>query len=62
MQDYWVHFARKGNPNLPGAPAWTRFNNSAGAVQELTPTGIGPSNSFTTFHKCGFWTQLETGG
>jgi para-nitrobenzyl esterase len=33
--NYWVTFARSGNPNGPGLPSWPAFENTQGKVQYL---------------------------
>jgi para-nitrobenzyl esterase len=58
VQDYWAQFARTGNPNSPGHPAWAVFRSSVGGVEELTPTGISHSTSFTAYHHCSLWSQV----
>ena len=35
MADYWVNFARNGNPNGPGLPDWPTYNSSSDIVQIL---------------------------
>ncbi len=40
MQDYWVHFARTGNPNSGNTPNWPEFAAPGFAVQELGDTVI----------------------
>ena len=35
MSDYWVNFAKSGNPNAPGLPTWRAFNGETGRVQYL---------------------------
>jgi para-nitrobenzyl esterase len=37
--DYWVAFAKTGNPNAPGRPQWPAFNGSAGAMMDFTNDG-----------------------
>ena len=53
MLSYWATFARTGDPNSAGAPAWSRFPQ----VQNLAPEGIGPITTFPQDHKCDLWTQ-----
>ena len=39
--DYWVQFARAGNPNVPGRPAWSAYTRQDPVVMELgDQTGI----------------------
>jgi para-nitrobenzyl esterase len=35
MQQYWTNFAKSGNPNGEGLPAWPRFGGSDQQVMEL---------------------------
>lgn len=42
LSSYWVNFARKGNPNGPGLPAWKPFEVQRNLVMTLNTTGIGP--------------------
>jgi para-nitrobenzyl esterase len=35
MSSYWVNFAKTGNPNGAGLPAWPAFNNSTNLVMYL---------------------------
>jgi para-nitrobenzyl esterase len=55
MATYWTNFARSGNPNGAGVPAWADF--STGAVLGLDVAaggGIAPltSAAFAAAHKC----------
>jgi len=35
VADYWVNFARTGNPNGPGLPNWPTYNADTDVVQIL---------------------------
>lgn len=42
MSSYWVNFARSGDPNGPGLPAWAAFTNAESSVQYLAdPITVG---------------------
>ena len=62
MSQYWVNFARTGNPNGNGAPKWNDF--ASGTVQSLDVAsggGVAPmaASAFATQHKCdGVWKVL----
>ena len=38
IMDYWVQFARTGDPNLPGRPRWPQFWNAEPRVMEFGDT------------------------
>jgi para-nitrobenzyl esterase len=38
MQAYWINFARSGNPNGSGLPAWPEFTTADPLVMELDAT------------------------
>ena len=56
MQAYWANFARTGNPNGPGLPAWPAFRATNGQIMNLAPSdnSIGPmsATAFGRDHKC----------
>jgi para-nitrobenzyl esterase len=39
IEQYWTNFAKTGNPNGAGLPAWPKFNESAQAYIEFTNDG-----------------------
>jgi para-nitrobenzyl esterase len=42
ISGYWVNFARSGDPNGPGLPAWRAFSNAENKVQYLAdPITVG---------------------
>ncbi|MCQ8771308.1 carboxylesterase/lipase family protein [Streptomyces telluris] len=57
MVDYWTRFARTGNPNHPGAPAWPAFRSDRTPLaQSLAPGrhGVEPFDVGQAHH-CSFW-------
>jgi para-nitrobenzyl esterase len=61
MQHYWTNFAKFGNPNSPGVPAWQEFNPVAGNFQSLIPPSPLQETNFATAHHCAFWAALLSG-
>ncbi|MBP2340614.1 para-nitrobenzyl esterase [Saccharothrix coeruleofusca] len=53
MIRYWTNFARSGDPNGDGLPAWPRFDHG-GHVQSLAPNAI-EGVDYRTTHRLGFW-------
>lgn len=53
MSSYWVNFARSGDPNGPGLPAWPAFTSSESKVQYLgdpiTVGGVANIHGLTVF-------------
>jgi para-nitrobenzyl esterase len=38
MSTYWVNFAKQGDPNGAGLPAWPTFSDATPAVMYFGPT------------------------
>ena len=54
MVGYWTQFARSGDPNSVGAPAWPLYGTSD-QFQSLQPSTPITKTGFATDHKCAFW-------
>jgi para-nitrobenzyl esterase len=63
MAAYWVNFARSGNPNGQGVPAWPPFESAV--IQALDVAAAGgvkpmPATAFVDEHKCDtLWAKLR---
>jgi para-nitrobenzyl esterase len=57
MISYWTTFARTGDPNTPGTPAWPAFTTGSPHIQELTSQGSAPlpGSTFSADHHCQLW-------
>jgi para-nitrobenzyl esterase len=58
MIRYWSQFAKKGDPNGPLTPAWSKYARSLDKFQSLAPLSIATESSFATSHHCDFWARL----
>jgi para-nitrobenzyl esterase len=54
MVGYWTQFARSGDPNSLGAPAWP-FYGMSDLFQSLQPSTPTTGSGFAVDHKCAFW-------
>jgi len=52
MMRYWADFARTGDPNGPGLPAWPRYDDGRGRMYFDLPLATRPTDNV---EKCGFW-------
>lgn len=56
MQRYWTNFARSGDPNGAGLPAWPRYQKDAQELLRLSPPAPQAGNvDFTHRHHCTHW-------
>jgi len=44
LADYWVNFARTGNPNAAGLPAWPAFTAAGQRYAEIDTNGVTPKD------------------
>ena len=59
MIRYWTGFARTGDPNADGLPAWPRFDGPR-SVLSLAPGagGVRPVN-YAAAHRLAFWDRID---
>jgi para-nitrobenzyl esterase len=55
MQNYWAAFARTGNPNVTGQPAWPQYTSQGSKTLILSPYGNHVSTTVAQEHNCAFW-------
>jgi para-nitrobenzyl esterase len=58
----WTGFARTGDPNVDGAPPWTRYTTRGRPVMSLVPAGdsaLTPTSAIMMQHNCGFWDAVN---
>ncbi|WP_219472185.1 carboxylesterase/lipase family protein [Nonomuraea rhizosphaerae] len=60
MIRYWTAFARTGDPNQKGLPAWPRFDGRNGRTQSLAPGPHGiRSVDLTSARHCDLWAKTS---
>jgi para-nitrobenzyl esterase len=59
MVSYWTTFARTGQPNSRGVPAFPAFQTASDVAQSLVPPTASPETGFAAAHHCAFWDSLR---
>lgn len=55
MQRYWTDFAKTGDPNSAGLPAWPRYAKATDEAMSLVPPTPAPESTFAAGHRCSIW-------
>src|SRR5580698_2434334 len=56
MVSYWTQFAKTGNPNSSGTPAWSPYSTSSDQFQSFIPPTPVVESNFAAEHQCStFW-------
>jgi para-nitrobenzyl esterase len=45
MQQYWVNFARTGDPNGSGLPVWPKYDATTRPYMEFMESGAAPKEN-----------------
>jgi para-nitrobenzyl esterase len=59
MVSYWTTFARTGQPNSRGVPAFPAYQAASDMAQSLVPPTASPEAGFAAAHHCAFWDSLR---
>jgi para-nitrobenzyl esterase len=59
MVSYWTTFARTGQPNSRGVPAFPAYQAASDTTQSLVPPQAAPETGFAAAHHCAFWDSLR---
>ena len=57
MRRYWTNFAKNGNPNSAGLPAWPKFTRESDLVMSMNLPQPSSITTFRSDHHCGFWNR-----
>ena len=61
MQKYWTQFAKKGDPNGGGLPAWPKYTAATDQALSLNTPAPAPESTFAADHRCAFWAPIIGG-
>jgi para-nitrobenzyl esterase len=59
MVSYWTTFARTGQPDSRGGPAFPAYQAASDTMQSLVPPRAAPETGFAAAHHCAFWDSLR---
>jgi para-nitrobenzyl esterase len=59
MTGYWTTFAKRGDPNGGGRPAWPRFNRASARMLSLRTPAPVLDGTFVAEHHCDFWNRMS---
>jgi para-nitrobenzyl esterase len=55
MIGYWTQFAKTGDPNSPGEPAWAAYDPATDERQSFVPPAPVVESGFAADHDCALW-------
>jgi para-nitrobenzyl esterase len=58
MVDYWTAFARTGNPNSPGNPAWAAYSPDQDNLQVLDLPAPHAAAGYGAANDCAMWDEI----
>jgi para-nitrobenzyl esterase len=57
MRAYWTNFARTGNPNAAGLPAWQPLDPARNNLLNFAPGQVEEGTTFRQDHRCDVWSR-----
>jgi para-nitrobenzyl esterase len=59
MTGYWTTFAKSGDPNGGGRPAWPKFSRASAQMLSLRTSAPVLDGTFVAEHHCDFWNRMS---